>query len=108
MGRRDECMPVRVYERGRLLCLAAPENEDDGADRCVYSPNHCFREHLPPFPPVRVCGMGSDGENCIEEEYALLCPGFEVAVGWRRVAQVVLQLAVNVAQRTGDWGLPRH
>ena len=56
-------------------------------------------EGLPPVLLVRARSTTANGECGVEQQHALACPWFEIAVVGDRVAEVRVQLGVDVHQR---------
>src|SRR5664280_1623866 len=79
--------------------IASPEHRDERSAARREHLDRALGDGLPALTTVRTGGARLDGEHPVEQQYALGEPRAQVAVGWRRDAEVVAQLLVHVAQR---------
>ena len=74
-------MLVAVYQRFLAAGIIAPEHEDNALLAVGYGLDDRIGESLPAYSAVGGGGAGPDGQDRIEEKYALAGPSLEVAAG---------------------------
>ena len=97
--REDQVAAVRGDERLLLDGETSPEQEHEVLADLREPLDDGVGELLPAYACVACGHVGSHGERCVEEQYALLGPAFQVAVGRGSDAQIVVEFLEDVDER---------
>ena len=79
-----------------VLGIASPKDEDDARALLCEPADDGIGEFFPSPALVASRHMCPDGKCGVKEQYTLLCPSAQAAVGWRWRAEVVFNLLEDV------------
>ena len=80
-----------------FICAGLPHKRNT-MGLFIQNTDLCVRKLLPADPSVGICLMGAHSQHCIQKQYALLCPFFQISIVGYITAAVLLQFLVNIHQ----------
>ena len=96
-------MALAVDDRALVLRLAAPENEDKILALAIQRRDHRVGERLPSLALMRSGAPVFDRQAGVQQQHALPCPAFEIAMAGVGYPKIGCQFLVDVLKRW-RWG----
>ena len=96
MSRLQHKVPCAVDDSPFALGIASPKDEDDARALLCKPADDGIGEFLPSPALVASRHMCPDGKRGVKEQYTLLCPSAQAAIGGRWRAEVVLDFLEDV------------
>ena len=91
-------MSFSIDKLSFALSIRTPQHEHEVVAVFVERFDSSIGQFLPPFALVTTCVVCFDGERCIQQQYALLCPWGEVSCGWDGFAYISIEFTVYVLE----------
>jgi hypothetical protein len=102
MGGGDDAMGFGRDEGDLASGVIAPEEEDDAVGQAADGVDDGVGEGFPALAAMAAGVSGGDGEDRVQQQHALMGPGFEASVIRTWQSEIGTEFLVDVSEGTGD------